>query len=103
SALPRSHRLTDVGRLLAAPSRPLLVNADRSDGRRNPTGAGLKRRADAHRRATGRKIHVDAADPIGRGALPDLGQSYWRPARKRAVMHPTIALGGYIGSRQNDV
>ena len=100
SALPRSHRPIDVGRPLAAPSLPLAVNADRNDGHHNPTDAGLQLRADAHPLATGRKIHVDAADPIGRGALPDLGQFHWRAVRKRAVMHPTIALGGYIGSRQ---
>lgn len=103
SALPRSHRPIDGGRQLAAPSLLQLGNADRNDGHHNPTDAGLQLRADAHPLATGRKIHVDAADPIGRGALPDLGQFHWRAVRKRAVMHPTIALGGYIGSRQNDV
>lgn len=65
--IARSHRPIDGGHQLAAPSLLQLGNADRNDGRRNPTGAGLKRRADAHPLATGRKIHVDAADPIGHG------------------------------------
>jgi hypothetical protein len=97
--LPRNRRLIGVGRLLAALSLSQLVNAGRSDVRHNPTGAGLQRRADAHHRVTGRKIHVDAADPIGPGVLPDLGRFHWRALRKRAVVHPTIALGGYIRSR----